>query len=194
MRARGIAGRHDRREICREDEDPPVAIDYGYLKLDGKEDDDVDEMPQNSLLILVAKDVKSGKCAASCLRGRGVSEYATPWLVSLLRRLGYRRAILQSDGEPPIVALKTATLLAFQFVELAFCVEAELEGTPRMVLLREVKRQTRTLKFALEAHAGKIVESHSILEWIPTMAADATSFVRIGKDGVTTELGRSGRA
>ena len=43
-----------------------------------------------------------------------------------------------------------------------------------MVLLREVKRQTRTLKFALEAHAEKIVGSHSILKWIPTMAAGAT--------------------
>ena len=33
-------------------------------------------------------------------------------------RLGYRTAILQNDGEPSIVALKTATLLATPFVEL----------------------------------------------------------------------------
>ena len=46
-----------------------------------------------------------------------MSEYATSWLVSLLRRLGYRRAILQSDGEPSSAALKTATLLAAPFVE-----------------------------------------------------------------------------
>ena len=39
-------------------------------------------------------------------------------MVSLLRRLGYRRAILQSDGVPSIVALKIATLLAAPFVEL----------------------------------------------------------------------------
>ena len=58
-RARGIAGRHERREPGREDEDPLVAIDYGYLKLDGTEDDDDDddETTQNKLLILVAKDV-----------------------------------------------------------------------------------------------------------------------------------------
>ena len=30
--------------------------------------------------------------------------------------------------------------------------------------MREVKRQTRTLKFALEAHVGKIVEPHFHLE------------------------------
>ena len=60
--------------------------------------------------------------------------------------------------------------------------------------MREVKRQTRTLKFALEAHVAKIVESHSILKWIPTMAADAISFFRIGRDGLTAEMRRSGRA
>ena len=43
MRARVIAGRHERREPGREDEDPLVAIDYGFLKLDGTEDDDDDD-------------------------------------------------------------------------------------------------------------------------------------------------------
>ena len=60
--------------------------------------------------------------------------------------------------------------------------------------MREMKRQTRTLKIALEAHVVKIVEPHSILKWIPTMAADAISFFRIGKDGLTDEMRRSGRA
>ena len=65
VRARGIAGGHERREPSRENEDPPVAIDC-----DGTEDDDDDddEMTQNKLLILVAKDVKTGTYAASCLR------------------------------------------------------------------------------------------------------------------------------
>ena len=43
MRARGIAGRHERRELGREDEDPLVAIDYCFLKLDGTADDDDDD-------------------------------------------------------------------------------------------------------------------------------------------------------
>ena len=50
MRARGIAGRPERREPGREDVDPLFAIGHGYLKLDGTEDDDDDdEMPQNNL-------------------------------------------------------------------------------------------------------------------------------------------------
>ena len=69
MRAHGNAGRHERREPGREDEDPLVAFDYGYSKLDGTEDDDDDddETPQNTLLILVAKDVKTGTYGATCL-------------------------------------------------------------------------------------------------------------------------------
>ena len=72
VRARGFAGRHERREPGREDQGPLVAKDYGCLKLDGTEDDDDgdDEMTQNKLLILVAKDVKTGTYAATCLPER----------------------------------------------------------------------------------------------------------------------------
>ena len=60
-----------------------------YLKLDGTEDDDEDdEVATDQTAHLVAKDVKTGTYAAPCLRERGVSEHATSWLVSLLRRLG----------------------------------------------------------------------------------------------------------
>ena len=44
--------------------------------------------------------------------------------------------------------------------------------------MREVKRQTRKLKFPLEAHVGKIVESHSILKWIPKMASERDQFLQ----------------
>ena len=64
----------------------------------------------------------------------------------LLRRLGHRRAIFQSDGEPSIVAHKTATFVLWHV--------------------------------------------HLIL----TMASDAISFFRIGRDGLTAEMRRSGRA
>ena len=59
MRARGIAGRHERREPGREDEDPLVAMDYGYLKLGATKDydDDDDETTQHKLLILVARAI-----------------------------------------------------------------------------------------------------------------------------------------
>ena len=50
------------------------------LKLDGTEDDDDDDddkTTQNKLRILgCAKDVKTGTYGATCLREKGVSEYA----------------------------------------------------------------------------------------------------------------------
>ena len=95
--------------------------------------------------------------------------------------------MLQSDGGPSIVALRTATLLASPVVDLVFRESPVGEHATHSVesSMREVKRQTRTLKFPLEAHVGKIVESRSILWWIPTMASDAISFFRIGRDGLT---------
>ena len=122
----------------------------GYLKLDGTEDDDDDdEMTPNKLLILVAKVVKNETYAATCLQEKGVSEYATSWLVSLLRRLGYRRAMLHSDGEPSIVARKTATLLASPFVALVLRESPVGEHATNGVsesAMREMKRQTRTVR------------------------------------------------
>ena len=104
--------------------------------------------------------------------------------------------MLQSDGGPSIVALRTATLLASPVVDLVLRESPVGEHATHSVesAMREVKRQTRTLKFPLEAHVGKIVESRSILWWRPTMASDAISFFRIGRDGLTAEMRRSGRA
>ena len=96
-----------------------------------------------------------------------------------------------------MVAVKTATLLASSFVEFVSREGAVGEHATNGVAesaMREVKRQTRTQNFALEAHVGKIVESHFILKWIPTMAADAISFFRIGRGDLTAEMRRSGRA
>ena len=79
-------------------------------------------------------------------------------MVSLLRRLGYRRATLQSDGEPPIVALKTPPLLAAPFVELVLRERPVGEHATNGVAesaMREVKRQPRTLKFCFGSACGK---------------------------------------
>ena len=128
MRARGIAGRHERREPGREDEDPLVAIDNDYLKLDGTEDDDDDEddeVAQNKLLILVAKDVKTGTHAArkqrtgvsapnaenqsprsfSCFKPLWVSCLVVQWNVSLVghadRRQGWSTVAVASEPARP---------------------------------------------------------------------------------------------
>ena len=139
------------------DDDPLVASGNGYLELDGTEDDDDDEDDENKLLILVAQGARTGTFSATFLREKGVSEYGTSWLVSLRLRLEYRRATLQSVGEPSIVALQTATSLAAPCVDLVLRERPVGEHATNGVAesaMREVKRQTRTENFALEAHVG----------------------------------------
>ena len=152
----GIARRHENRVSGREDEYPLVATNYGDLNLDGTEDDG-DDAEQ------IARE-NQNLCCNFLTRKRCDMIMARPWMVSLLRRLGYRRAILQSDGEPSIVALNTATLLA-TIGELVLRQSPVGEHATNGVAesaIREVKSQTRTLNFALEAHVEKIVESHPI--------------------------------
>ena len=195
MRARGIAGRHKMREPGREDEDPLVAMDYVMARTKMTTMNTIKS--QNKTSHPVVKDVKTGTCAGTFLREKGASEYGTAWMVSLLRRLGDRRAILQSDGKPSTAALKTATLLADPLVELVLrespVGEYPTDGVAASAM-REVKRQTRVLKFAVEAHTGKIGEAHPILKWMPTVAADAIRFFRNGRDGLPAEVLRSGRS
>ena len=59
--------------------------------------------------------------------------------------------------------------------------------------VREVKRQVRTLRYALEECLGPVPEAHPLLRWLPMAAPDAVSFYRIGKDGLTAEVRRTGR-
>ena len=180
-----IAGKNETEQPGLEHEDPIIAMDHSYLKLMAQKTMSMKATKTcGKLLILVAKDVKTGTHAATCLQEKDVSEYATQWLVSLLRRLGVSSSCV-ADGEPSIVALNTATLLAAPCMELVFRESPAGEHATNGVAesaMRDVKRQTqtRTLKFALEAHVGKIVESHFILRRIPTMAPDALSFLRIG--------------
>ena len=69
--------------------------------------------------------------------------------------------MLQSDGEPSVVALNTATLLGVLFVEVFLGdspVGEHVTNGLSESAMRDVNRQTRTLKFSWEAHVGKIVE------------------------------------
>ena len=61
-----------------------------------------------------------------------------------------------------MVDLKTPTLLTDPFIDLVLreSPEHDTNGVAESAI-REVMRQTRTLKFALEAHVGTIAGSHA---------------------------------
>ena len=59
--------------------------------------------------------------------------------------------------------------------------------------MRELKRQVRMMRYALEAWWGLVEETHPILRWLPQVAGDAITRYRVGNDGMTGEQRRSGR-
>eukprot|EP00971_Amphidinium_carterae_P257039 5102899-Amphidinium_carterae.1 len=98
------------------------------------------------MLIIVAKDSKTGTLASTSLPAKGIGDYATKWLVGLIKRLGYRRLILQSDGEHSIKALKDSCLPLLKGIEIIMREpppgEHQSNGEAE-VAVREVKRQIR---------------------------------------------------
>ena len=66
-------------------------------------------------------------------------------------------------------------------------------GRVEMAVL-EVKRQCRTLRISAEQNTSvRIADDGLLLSWLPRSAAQIMNKMRIGKDGKTSELRRTGR-
>ena len=76
-------------------------------------------------------------------------------MVFFMRRLGYRREILQSDGEPSVTAFKNCDLFGSSICRNEGPVGEHATNGVAESAMREVKRQTRMLKFALEDHVER---------------------------------------
>ena len=60
--------------------------------------------------------------------------------------------------------------------------------------VREVKRQCRTLRISAEQNTNvRISDDSSLLSWLPRFAAQVLNKMRIGKEGKTSEMRRTGR-
>ena len=60
--------------------------------------------------------------------------------------------------------------------------------------MREVKRQCRTLRISPEHNTSvRIADDSPLLGWLPRFAAQVMNKMRIGKDGKTSEMRRTGR-
>ena len=190
---------------------PRILWDYGFL---GK--DDGKTMP-----ILVCKDARTKRIASTFVQAKGSDPYAIKFGQSFLETTGYRTIINKSDGEHSIVALKRAcaeaAVVAADPVEVPQGeAEARLADQPAPnrvealpqeapvgdhqangeieAAVREVKRQCRALKYALEAKLGtQLEDGDPVLSWLPRHAADLISRYRRGEDGKTPEQRRTGK-
>ena len=60
--------------------------------------------------------------------------------------------------------------------------------------VKEVKRQCRTLRISAEQNTSVgIADDSPLLSWLPRFAAQVMNKMRIGRDGQTSEMRRSGR-
>ena len=98
---RGLGQQHRSRdeESKRDDGLPIIASDYTFMTTDGKEDG-------RAKPILVIKDSRTLSVAATFVDAKGPTPYAVKFFANFLKHLGYRRAVMMSDGEHSIVALK----------------------------------------------------------------------------------------
>ena len=104
---------------------------------------------------------------------------------------------MKCDNEPRTKALQDAVIHA--------CVRVEVipQGPPEAdhiangrveMAVREVKRQCRTLRISAEQNTSvRVADDSPLLSWLPRFAAQVMNKMRIGKDGKTSEMRRTGR-
>ena len=171
----------------RERTTPIVAFDYGFLT-----QENADTFP-----ILICRDGRYGQTGATCRERKGPTAYSISFLVGFVKDLGFRRIIFEDENEPSTKALRDAVIHA--------CVGVEVipQGPPEgdhmangrvEMAVREVKQQCRTLRFSAEQNTSvRIADDIPFFSWLPRFAAQVMNKMRIGKDGKTSEMRRTGR-
>ena len=118
--------------------------------------------------ILICRDSRYGKTGATCCERKGPTAHSISLLVGFIKDLGFRRIILKCDDG------------------------SDSARTTRGA--REVKRQCRTLRISAEQNTSvRIADDSPLLSWLPRFAAQVMNKMRIGKDGKTSEMRRTGR-
>ena len=103
---------------------------------------------------------------------------------------------MKCDNEPSRKALQDAVIHAC--VGVAVIPQGPPEGDHTAngrveMAVREVKRQYRTLRISVEQNIGvRVGDGNPLLSWLLRVAAQVMNKMRIGKDGKTSEMRRTG--
>ena len=127
-----------------------------------------------------------------------VSQHAPfHFLLDSSKILVFAESFLKVDNEPSTKALQDAVIHACVGVDKI--PQGPLEGdhmaNNRVELaVRDVKRQCRTLRISAEPNTSvRIGDDSPFLSWLPRFAAQVMNKMRIGEDGKTSEMRRTGR-
>ena len=76
-----------------------ISCDYTFMTVNGEDDG-------RAKPILVMKDSRTTSVAATFVDAKGPTPYAVKYFSNFLKTLGYKRVLLQSDGEPSMLHLR----------------------------------------------------------------------------------------
>ena len=160
-----------------------VSIDYFFVGPSGQEE------AQGVLPMSAMKSHEPRMTIAHAVERKGPVDSTVRRLVPDLDWLGLRRSVFKSDQEPAILALKQAvreSMPTVQFVmEESLVEEHESNGTIE-VTVREIQKQVRVMKSALEDRMKCEVPSrHPILAFLLEHTGRLMSRYQVGRDGRT---------
>lgn len=156
---------------------PEVSMDYFYM---GDKDD-------ISLPLLIIRDNKSKRVFTHSLPSKGVHQYSVAIAARSIKQLGYAQAILKTDTERPILALRNELIKQMPSLRPEDAVKGESQTNAEAEsMVSKMQGQIRTMKDALEfKYDMKLHPRHVILPWLVDFAGAVWSRYQLGPDGRT---------
>ena len=170
---------HEKEEV-----EPTCHIDFFFME---------------SAPFLVMKMTPSGRLGAVALPDKSNTLYVQQALKRFVEESGHKRIVMMSDNEPAILAIKdsVAQLLKCEVVPRSCPVGDHQSNGHAEVGVREVKRQMRALRLALEKKLGVVLKNDQVLlAWMAPFAAEVINVHRVDQSGRTPyqkEFGRPWR-
>eukprot|EP00435_Cladocopium_sp_Y103_P065145 s364_g27.t1 len=180
VRGKGLSSAH--KQHARDDEDrgqrrPLVAIDYFYLGRD----------EERSLPILAMVEEQTGRTYAICMPEKGIGhQYNVAAAAKMLKVSGCLNAILKSDTERPLVALRSKLQEIYPNLGTEDATKGESQSNGLVEsYVGKIQAQCRTMRSALDRHYPGIGPRHPVLPWMIDYAAALMSRFNRGVDGQT---------
>ena len=177
---------------------PLTAADYGYLN--ASESDSISDARLAHHPMIVMHDVRppgTGCYFATVVPQKGKDDWVATTAADFFKHVGHARAVFQSDGESPLLALKQ------QIAEKASPTELVMRESPvgdhkangaSENAVKQIKGRVRSMLLGAQAHWGrKLPFQHPLVVWAPRHAANVINRYVLGPDGKTAEERRTGR-
>ena len=175
---RGVEGSSARTFFPRErGELPDIGIDHGFIGRGGE-----DVLP---ILCVKCRNSPTGCLGATVVDRKGASDDASSFLTAFIKSLGFKRILVRSDNERPLLSLierVTCNLTGVEFVQMTSPEGDHAANGLAEVGVREIKAQTRILRSQVEQRlANRTDEKDPLMSWIPRHAGKLC--VQVQTDG-----------